>query len=622
MVKASEVNKIEEPEKKEEISEKTEQKAEAAKSLGSVVFGKKYPPHMVNGVLNPNSVAFRDYLPDLFARSKHFSSKQYQDEVSKKFPKFKKKWYQKALSEKDIEKLMIKEHGFGAMDGANSVPQLEEKLGIKIGGGYKYPKGMTDIEYHAYTMEQIGLYSPYREPNPKTQEDAYICAWQEMHYPREKMLPILQQQYQELIELNPQLKDVKLDTNNPVHLTLFRAGVTYNFPVADINLFIAEHDIGNTAKRHSERMKKELTEAGVSPDITVGWVLSSETIKDIGRKLKEKEQVNETVKIEELVKKEETVAEVPSVQQTEVKAEVAKSPKDVVSEKLKAMGMEDGSYMLIDKNDDFYTLYSGANGPEGRSVKGYLESGKEEIAKTGKDAVYCSNNGIVGAYFKEGVYVLTTDYGLKNALYLRGEETSLGVMLSNGEYFVNKDGKVDFGAKLINQKWFGDKEKGVEGIRDKGTQVYNERVEAYNARQKWREELENASAADKVHHSLKSLVEFADKHDKSGQLKDSLVKSFMHEPEKMLTLEFWGNCAKDFADKSEVGKDAFIQEMGSFGLDIGKDIKANQNNSQYQAVKKRCAECETCDDMLKTAKSCAARSHCQAEQYFEAANKR
>lgn len=345
-------------------------------------------------------------------------------------------------------------------------------------------------------------------------------------------------------------------------------------------------------------------------------------------KNKEKEQVNEMVKIEEpvnkeeAVKKEDTVAEVQPVQQTEVKAEVAKSPKELVAEKLKAMGMEDGSYMMIDKNDDFYTLYDGANGPEGRSVKGYLESGKEEIAKTGKDAVYCSNNGIVGAYFKEGVYVLTTDYGLKNALYLRGEETSLGVMLSNGEPFVNKDGKIDEEAKVVNTRWFGDKDKGIKGIRDKGDQVYAERVEAYQARKKWREELENATAADKVHHSLKSLVEFADKHDKSGQLKDRLVKSFMQEPEKMLTLEFWGNCAKEYADKSCIGKDAFIQEMCSFGLDIGKDIKANQNNLQYQAVKKRCAECKNSDDMLKTAKSCAARSHNQAEQYFEAAKKR
>ncbi len=625
------VNKAESVKKEEPVAEvqpiqQTEVKAEAVKSLGSVVFGKKYPPHMVNGVLNPNSVAFRDYLPDLFARSKHFSPAEYQAEVERKFPKFKKKWYQKALSEKDIEKLMIKEHGFAAMDGANSVPQLEEKLGIKIGGGYKYPKGMTDIEYHAYKMEQIGLYSPYREPNPKTQEDAYICAWQEMHYPREKMLPILQQQYQELIELNPQLKDVKLDTNNPVHLTLFRAGVTYNFPVADINLFIAEHDIGNTAKRHSERMKKELTEAGVSPDITVGWVLSSETIKDIGRKLKEKEQVNETVKIEEVVnkaepvKKEETVAEVQPVQQTEVKAEVAKSPKDVVAEKLKALGIEDGTYMLIDKNDDFYTLYSGANGPEGRSVKGYLESGEKQIAKTGKDAVYCSNNGIVGAYFKEGVYVITTDYELKSALRFRGEETSLGVMLSNGEPFVNKDGKIDDTAKALNLLWCGDDKK--DGIRGKGDKVYAKRAEAYQARQKWLKELANASAADKVHHSLEQLCALGDKYDKSGQLKETLATTYIKEPDKMLGLEFWGDVVNKYAEKTPESKDKMILEISKVGGDIAKEVKLNGTKQAYKAVKKRCAECENSDDMLKTAKSCAARSHSQAEQYLDAANKR
>ena len=171
-------------------------------------------------------------------------------------------------------------------------------------------------------------------------------------------------------------------------------------------------------------------------------------------------------------------------------------------------------------------------------------------------------------------------------------------------------------------RWFGDKDKNDPGIRGKGNQVYDERVKAYKARQKWREELENATAADKVHHTLKSLTDFADKHDKSGALKENLVKSFMTEPDKMLSLEFWGNCAKEYADKSSVGKDAFIQEMGALGLDVGKDIKDNQKNPQYQAVKKRCAEAENSDDMLKVAKACSARSHSTAEQYFEASQKR
>jgi len=273
-------------------------------SDGAVIFGVRYPPHIINGDIEPNSVAFKDYLPTFFAKQKHFSSDEYKAEVAQKFPKFKTKWYQKAPSEKEIENYFIEQYDNGRIDGANSVPPLEEKLGIQIGGGYKYPDGMSDIEYQACTMEQIGLYTPFRTPNPYNQKEAYMEAWQELHYPRAKILPILQQQYQELVELNPQLKDVKLDTNNPRHLTLFRAGVIYDFPVADINLFIAEDGKGRTSARHRDRMKQELNAIGLNEkDFT--WVLSSETIKTIGERLKEKNR-EKTTEIEKQKSSDET----------------------------------------------------------------------------------------------------------------------------------------------------------------------------------------------------------------------------------------------------------------------------------------------------------------------------
>ena len=90
----------------------------------------------------------------------------------------------------------------------------------------------------------------------------------------------------------------------------------------------------------------------------------------------------------------------------------------------------------------------------------------------------------------------------------------------------------------------------------------------------------------------------------------------------MLSLEFWGNCAKEYAEKSSVGKDVFIQEMGTLGLDVGKDVKDNQKNPQYQAVKNRCVECQNSEEMIKTAKACSARSHSQASKYQDMANKR
>lgn len=35
--------------------------------------------------------------------------------------------------------------------------QKLKKLGIKIGGGYKYPQGMNDIDYHAHSFMENGF---------------------------------------------------------------------------------------------------------------------------------------------------------------------------------------------------------------------------------------------------------------------------------------------------------------------------------------------------------------------------------------------------------------------------------------------------------------------------------
>ena len=598
-------------------------------------FGKTYPldhcPRSVAGedvnLPEPNTISFQEFLPEFFSEQKeHFDSETYYEKMVSMFPQYKKGIFEKIPSEEQIETWITEATESSSLDGASSVPLAEGFLGIKIGGGYKYPNNMTTLEYAMANFKKYGFY--FGEPESK--KEAYMAAWEKLHFPDQEKRD-MHKEYQELVELNPQLKKLQFDTSNDDLLGLALNGVGYNFPVADIQFFINQHEIGvnNIRFNEDERMKKELAEIGVDHCV-FGWVPSSETIKDIGRKLKEKEQVNETVKIEEPVNKEESVnkeetgAEVPSVQQTEtkteVKAEAAKSPKEAVAEKLKALGIEDGTYMLIDKNDDFYTLYSGANGPEGRSVKGYLESGEEQIAKTGKDAVYCSNNGIVGAYFKEGVYVITPDYELKSALRFRGEETSLGVMLSNGECFVNKDGKIDESAKALNLLWRGDDKN--DGIRGKGNKVYAKRVEAYQARQKWLKELDNASAADKVHHSLEQLCALGDKYDNSGQLKETLATTYIKEPDKMLGLEFWSDVVNKYAEKTPESKDKMILEISKVGGDIAKEVKLNGKNQAYKAVKKRCEECQKSADMIDTAKVCSMRSHSQASEYQKAAASR
>ena len=151
------------------------------------IFGKKYPSDQ-----GGNSTKFSDWLPDFFEEQRSFSSREYYQEVLTKHPEYKRKWYEVLPSEKDIQKYFIKTLGYAAMDGATSVPKAEKKLGFKIGGGYKYPNGMSDIEYHAYTTKELGFYSPFKKDHTLNKKEAYMEAWQNLHYDNQKVLNILQ----------------------------------------------------------------------------------------------------------------------------------------------------------------------------------------------------------------------------------------------------------------------------------------------------------------------------------------------------------------------------------------------------------------------------------------------
>ena len=246
------------------------------------IFGKTYPLYRnTNGTYDENSVAFRDWLPSFFINQEHFSPEAYYSALVKKFPQFKKKWYdiKKLPSERDIENYFIEHLGYAAMDGANSVPLVEKKYGIKIGGNYKYPKGMSDIEYHAYEFNIFG-FSPVWYQNINTKQGAYMRIWQDMHYSQESEISDLQALVQELIDLNPELKKLKFDKNKRYDLIRIKAGVTYNFPVADIQLFLNGVD-----KEYKEKMKTKMKSLGLDPK-DFQWVLSFETIENVAQKIK------------------------------------------------------------------------------------------------------------------------------------------------------------------------------------------------------------------------------------------------------------------------------------------------------------------------------------------------
>lgn len=518
------------------------------------IFGKEYPINEYltldkNGksvlLREENSTSFANFLPDFFAtQEKHFSKEEYYAKVIEKHPEYKKKWFESIPSEKDIEQFVIKEYGFGAMDGATSVPKAEKELGIQIGGGYKYPHGMSDIEYHAHSFMQRGL--DFIQDNPTTKMEAYMQAWQELHYgSKENSISVLKKQCEELVELNPQLKEVKFDWNNPKSLILFNAGVHYNFPKEDIQLFIDENAKGVDGINMSRRshVKELLKQKGI-PDC-FNWVLSDKTIDNIALKLKEKEGKT----AEALAQNKEKAA--------------PKSPKEQVAERLKSWGVEDGSYMMLTLDDNARIGYGGN---DFRSTESYFEHGQRDVQKEGKGVVYGRNNGIYGAYFAEGVYVLSKSEKLGEALHRMGEDVGFGVMLSNGEKFENY---------ALKANW--------DRVKEKGDKI-NTEAERQKAAQ------ENERAFNQVRTMISEIGQMADKHDASGKLKEDLVTTYTQSDEKMLSLEFWGNVAQKYATQSPEGKEACLKEIGALGLKLGKDIKENRNNEPYLEAKKCIAQ--------------------------------
>lgn len=264
-----------------------------------------------------NAISLSEVLPSLFEKKEHFSKEEYYNEMISICPELKKKWYEKIPSEEKIQKMIIEECGYGVVDGKDSVPSAEKALGIKIDPEYTYPRGMSDFEYNMEHFYKYGLFNCFQESdkgrencfdrwgdaNGEThyarkpdKKRAYQQAWTNLHYPdREAVKKSMQNDWNELCELNPELKEVKFDKENMALLGMARAGVTYGFPKEDIELFLNEYGKGNTGRRHRDRIKAELKEAGLPEDFSPEWVPSSKTIKKMGElyKIAQQEKAKE-----------------------------------------------------------------------------------------------------------------------------------------------------------------------------------------------------------------------------------------------------------------------------------------------------------------------------------------
>jgi len=243
-----------------------------------LIFGKQYPMYY-----EQNNTKFKDVASDFFKTQKHFDAKEYYAEVVKHNPEYKSVFYP---SEKQIQKMIIEKYGIASVDGATSVPFFEQKYGIKVGGGYKYPNNMSDIEYYFYMLQKLGLGLILNNIKVVDEKSAYIVAWQNLHYVYNDRLKTLQQLYREIIELNPDLKAYKFDTNDSGKLIKFLGGIKNNFPIADIMKFVnGDFEVANT-EIYKNKLKS-LEKYGIRGG-DIQWKLSDETIQNIEQQIQHK----------------------------------------------------------------------------------------------------------------------------------------------------------------------------------------------------------------------------------------------------------------------------------------------------------------------------------------------
>lgn len=274
-----------------------------------------------------NSISMKDLLPELFARSKHFTPTQYYQAMIQICPECQKKWYERIPTEADIQKMITKLIGNGQIDGKTSVPTAEKKLGIKIDPGYKYPNGQSDLEYHLSQFYKYGLFSVFTKTTADEYKScfecvlrngkehyskkpdknrAYLAAWRKLQYPdRDAMTAMLQADWQQLCELNPVLKTISFDTKDAALLKMAISGTIFGFQPRDIELFVNEHGKGGsgTAFRHSKRIIQESAAAGLPSDFHFNWVPHSDTIAEIGRRYREKNNQLQTAMLQTTMQK-------------------------------------------------------------------------------------------------------------------------------------------------------------------------------------------------------------------------------------------------------------------------------------------------------------------------------
>ncbi len=253
-----------------------------------------------------NTISCSEALNNLFAKYEHFTPQEYHNEMMRLFPMYRNR-SANIPSEAQIERWILEDHSYACdIEGRTGVSQAEEQLGIKIGEDYHYPRGFNSFEYNLALFYEHGFleYTDYHVSVPESLKEAYICAWQNLHFHNfneKDRLENVRAQFEELCELNPQVRKMVFDKQNEELLRYACDGIIYGYPVEDVQLFVSEHARGNTevSFRCRQKIENESQKAGLPEWFNFQWVPSSETIWKIGenyQKAKKRKQVHHEIK--------------------------------------------------------------------------------------------------------------------------------------------------------------------------------------------------------------------------------------------------------------------------------------------------------------------------------------
>ena len=243
------------------------------------------------GLENVESYVPAEHTDDFWKYNNVFDSDVYRQEVDRILPH---NQFGEAPTVDQIKKWVEEDilYSSPVVERPTGIPFAEKELGIKLSGDYKFPDGMTSIEYGRQRFCRYGGsgVAPVRDFGYKeladgcSQREAYVEAWKRIHYNKDMLIENLKRDFMELCELNPELRKVKADTANKLWAAI--DGVLYNFPADDIKLYVSADNPSNL--NDEELFKVECMEAGIRPPGNLYWRISESTRKKVITQLKEK----------------------------------------------------------------------------------------------------------------------------------------------------------------------------------------------------------------------------------------------------------------------------------------------------------------------------------------------